>query len=154
MAKNVAWKIGRRWTIIREESLGPAAFTGIDLGESPVLVGDFRTYDADAAQRIFATTMAGGSTGVRGVFYPGTVPYRTGGLISDLGVKLLLTPDDVENQRFLCAYNAVPLTDEDSSVPFQRGDEWVIPFRFVFLPDGSGRVYSYHLRQDLEIILA
>lgn len=153
LAKNVVIRIGRKVSPIREEAFGPMPLTGIDLGEAPVIVGSFRTFDPDAIQKVFASTAAGASTGVRGVQYPNGNTYRTGGLISDLGFKLLISPDDFESQRFFYAYNAVPLTDEDGGLPFQRGEELLTPFRFICLPDASNRTYAWHLREDLSSIL-
>jgi hypothetical protein len=153
MAKNVVAKVGRRTTRIREESLGPMPFTGIDLGEAMVLTGSFRTFDDDVVNTIFASLGTGSYTGGKIIAYPAGNNYRTGGLISDLGVKLLLTPDDTNTGRFLYLYNAVPLTSEDADLVFQRNEEWVIPFKFIALPDASNRTYAYGLREDLSSIL-
>lgn len=153
LAKNVVVKISRKVKFIREEPFGPMPFTGIDLGESVAVVGGFRTYDPDVVQKVFASTGTGASTGARQIVYPNGNTYRTGGLISDLGIKLLITPDDVDNQRFFYLYNAVPLLEEDAQLPFQRDEEWVIPFRFIGLPDASNRTYAYGFREDLNSIL-
>lgn len=153
LVKNVVIRCGRRSTPIREEPFGPMPLTGIDLGEAWVMTGQFRSWDLDAIQKVFASTVAGASTGLRGVQYPNGNTYRTGGLLSDLGVKLLLTPDDFEQNRFWYAYNAVFLGEEDGTMPFQRGEEWILPFKVICLPDASNRTVAWHLREDLQSLL-
>jgi hypothetical protein len=153
LVKNVVVKAGRRVSTFREEPYGPMPYDGIDLGEAWVMTGSFRTYDPDVISLVFASTGTGASTGSKQIVYPNGNTYRTGGLLSALGVKLLLTPDDFERQRFFYAYNAVPLTAEDGDMPFQRGEEWVVPFRFLCLPNGSNKTVAYGLREDLQTIL-
>lgn len=151
LVKNVVVQVSRKTVPIREEPFGPMPFDAIDLGETWVMTGSFRTYDEDVVSQVFASVVTGAGTGTKGVFYPNANTFRTGGLLSARGIKLLLAPDDVENQRFFYGYNAVPLTDEDAKMPFQRGEEWVVPFKFIFLPDASNRTVAYQMREDITL---
>lgn len=151
LVKNVVAKTGRKVSIIREESLGPAPFNGVDLGEAWSLVGSFRGYDQDAVRKVFASTATGTATSNYQIQYPNG--FKAGGLLSNLGFPLMLQPDDYERGRWLYLYNAIPITTEEGELPFQRGEEWIIPFKFIAIPDGSGRVMAYGLREDLNSIL-
>lgn len=148
--KNIVVKSGRKTTMIREEPFGPMPLTGIDLGEAWVMAGSFRGTDKDAFAKAFAN-VTGGASG--GVLYPNGNSFRTGGLLSNRGFRLLLTPDDYENQWFFYGWNAVMLTEEDGSFPFQRSEELIIPFKVIFLPDASNRTVAWLPKSELESIL-
>lgn len=151
--KNVVVKAGRKWKAISEEAFGPMPLTGIDLGETWSVAGTFRTYDEDVIQKVFLSTITGASTGKVTVAYPNGNTYRTGGLMSNRGQKILITPDDIENNRFFYIYNGVFMYDENESMPFQRDEEWILPFRILCLPDANNKTVAFGMREDLNSIL-
>lgn len=155
LVKNVVALPVRKWVPLRDEPIGGShiPLDGIDLGEAWVVRGSFRTFDPDVVKNVFASTAAGSSTGLTGIQFPNANTYRTGTLASSRAGKFMFSPDDVENQRFLYLYNAFPIVPEGGELPYQRGEEWVVPFELIALPDGSNNSVASHLLQDLASVI-
>lgn len=136
----------RKLGFVKDEGYGRTSSV-IDLGEEWWLFAILRGFDADAVEKVFPATRAGAVSGKRGIFYPGTT-FRPGTAITS--VKLIFTPDDEFNHRFLVMRAAVPAAQEQTELLHEVSDEFKIPVVFYALVDGT-EALAYELKEDITL---
>lgn len=133
--------------IIRGEEYGGAPVDGVHAGEALVIVGRLNQWDATALGKLFPGVTTGATTQqplVTGQATPGS-------LISDRGVVLLFTPDDVDHHPFVLLYNALPLVEDAARLSLNRTEDTEIGFAFHAVLDASSRLYQIGWRHDLTL---
>ena len=134
---------------ITAEEFGDEPIEVIVTSETVVLGCLLRGVDADAWNTIWEDTTAGSSSGQPVVDYPGST--RVGNLASDRAVKLLYSPDDLQNDPGILLYSALPILDETAELALSISEEMVVRVVWQGIRDGSGNVYQIGRLEDLTL---
>lgn len=140
-------KPNRRVLPIRDEGYG-AVVEGIDLGEEWMLMATLRGWDEDAVNKLFPATTVGSTSAKRGVYYPNA--FRPGTKLSASAIKLVFTPDDEFNHRFLVIRSALPLTKSDTEIELESSAEHKISVVFWSTIDGT-ESFAWQFREDITL---
>tara|TARA_R110000824_G_scaffold89186_1_gene218907 strand:+ start:1385 stop:1939 length:555 start_codon:yes stop_codon:yes gene_type:complete len=108
-----------------------------------------RGMDSDAWSTSFEDTTTGSSSGEKVVEYPGAT--RAGTLASARSVKLLYSPDDIQNDPAILMYSACPILSETAELALAISQEMVVRVVFQGIRDTSGNVYQIGLLEDLTV---
>lgn len=146
----VLWKPGVKSRQHGAEEWGGAYVESTFIGEVAMLALTLRGFDPDALARVFPNTSTGavtGRTGIDGKVSGGTVVpgYRMTGR----AFKLLLVPDDIEEDEGIILYSAIPGVEETAAMAQSITEEWGVPVFFLGAPDATGRVYAQKHFDDL-----
>lgn len=132
----------------RREGFGKQIVEGLHLGEAWSIAATFRTNDKDVLSTVFFGPSAGASGETR-VQYPGT--SKPGLRWSTRAVKLVFSPDDDTNHRFVIFYAAMPMPGESMELVHRLQEEQVLACAFIAIPDGSGRFVDWGKKGDVTV---
>lgn len=109
-----------------------------------------RGWDDDAVQLLLAAGQeAGGTSGHRGFFVPGTATPGESALSHS--VVLLYVPDDVIHVPAVLIYNGVPDFADGAEIAFQRGEEMVLPLAVDCFRDTNDNILRVARLADLSL---
>lgn len=148
LVDQIVLQVNRKVVWIKDEGYG-AMVEGLDLGDHLVVLAELRGFDTDAVEKLFPATRTGATSGKKGVFYPGTT-FRPGTKLSSAAVKLIFTPDDEFNHRFLVVRNAIPLVRESAELQQELSSELTFPVAFHATIDGT-EAYAWELKEDITL---
>lgn len=107
-----------------------------------------RGWDDDAVELLLAGGYeAGSATGHSKWDVPGSASPGQSAL--SRAVSMLFVPDAIDTNPALLVYRGVPWLPDGFAIPFQRTEEFVIPFAVQCVRDGSGRTIEIGLLSDL-----
>jgi hypothetical protein len=134
---------------ITAEEFGGETVDVVVMAETVILGCLLRGVDSDAWTTVWEDTTAGSSSGEPVVDYPGST--RAGTLGSARAVKILYSPDDLQNDPAILLYSAIPILDETAELALSISQEMVVRVVFQGIRDGSGNVYQIGRLEDLTV---
>jgi hypothetical protein len=138
---------------ITAEEHGGLVVDGLYCGEQAMLTCFLRGWDSDAIATCFPNTSIGGVTGRRYIRYePGVSGQnRAGYRLSNLAIKLFLSPEAGQYAPGVLIYSAVPQWDEGAEIALRDTQEATLPIVFLCLPSTAGRCYEFVWPKDANI---
>lgn len=148
LVRDIVVRINQVTTMVRTEEFVTEVVETIEGGRDWKLSAALRSFDRDAIQRVFPTTIVGGETQQRVVTDGGDA--RTGARGSARAIPLLFAPDDAARRPAVLFHRAIPMVDAAAVLTLDLDQEAMIGVLFQAIRHGtSARLVSWGLIRDI-----
>lgn len=143
---------GRKYEFIRAEEFGGERVEVIDVGgDGWAMTAILRGADDDAYAAIFPNSSVGSVSQHRLVTEASGSTNRAGRLLASAGIKVVFTPDAIEDHPFFVLHRAIPMLDAAAELALALSDPLEVAVAFIGVRDSNGRSASMGRRRDITL---